>query len=282
MSLPSTRLDGGVALVTGAASGIGKETAFALAEAGVAAIVLADLRQPDESTIKQCQSYSHDPNFQIVAVEADVSNEASVAEMVQTVVGRFGRIDYCVHAAGVPNVTWVKTAEVEAEIFDRILATNARGTMLVVRDVSKAMAQQEPRTYRSSRHGTERSLGRGVIVVVAALAGLIAAPTMLPYSVSKYATVGICKTAAVDNIDNYIRVNSVCPGWIDTPMVQNVIQETPALDPMIAAMMPHRRLGLPEEVADSIVFLCSPAASFINGDSVLIDAGQSLTAVRSR
>ncbi|KAL4998918.1 oxidoreductase [Aspergillus recurvatus] len=281
MPLASANLDGGVALITGAASGIGKETAFAFAEAGVKAIILADLNQASKETIDRCQSYARDKNTMIMVAKVDVSSEASVAELVQTVVRAFGRIDYCVHAAAIPNLTWVKTADVDMEIFDKIHATNTRGTMLVVRDVSKAMAQQEPRTYCSSRHGTERSLGRGVIIVIASLSGLIAAPTMVPYSASKHATIGVCKTAAVDNIEDCIRVNSVCPGWIDTPMVQNAIKEHPGLESTCKGMMPYRQLGTPEEVADAVVFLCSPAASFINGASLLIDAGQSLTQIRS-
>ncbi|KAL4798252.1 oxidoreductase [Aspergillus venezuelensis] len=275
MPLASTDLSGGVALITGAASGIGKETAFAFAESGVAAIALADRSPVNEEILEKCRSLSC--GIKLMLVTVDVSSEKSVAEMVQGVVSEFGRIDYCVHAAGIPNLTWVKTADVDMDIFDKIHATNARGTMLVLRDVSRAMAQQAPRTYTSPRHkDAERSTGRGAIVVIASLAGLIAAPTMAPYASAKAAVVGMCKTAAAENISHNIRVNSVCPGWIDTPMVQSALAEHPELESGFRDMMPRGKFGMPEEVADAIVFLCSPAASFVNGASLLVDAGQSL------
>ncbi|KAL2831387.1 oxidoreductase [Aspergillus cavernicola] len=250
--MANIRLAGGIAVATGAASGIGKETALAF----------AGVELPG--------------SFRAVSVQADVTDEASVAQIVETAVKEFGRVDYCLHAAGA-----TRTEHLDIEVFDKTIATNARGTMLVLRAVSAAMAQQEPRTHQSHRHSTStRSLGRGSIVVISSINGTIAAPGTA-YSASKYAAIGIAKTAAVDNVDNHIRVNTICPSWTDTEMMQASLKRYSPLAKMIEALSPLKRAALPDEVADSAVFLCSPAASYINGTSLVVDAGLTLPALRN-
>ncbi|KAL4738627.1 hypothetical protein BDV11DRAFT_205808 [Aspergillus similis] len=242
MPLPSTDLMGGIALIAGAASWIGKETAFAFAEAGVKGIILADLNEPDTSTANQYRSHAADTNVVVVPIILDVSNEASVAEMVRSAISTFGRIDYCVHAA--------RAADVEMAIFDRIQATNVRGTMLVVREVSRQCLSRSLAniTVRATVRTHPRPwVDRGYC----SLTGLVAAPTMEPDAASKYATIGICKTAALDNIDSEIRVNTVCPGWIYTAMVQQAIKEHPVLGIAFRGMMPHKRFRTAEEVVDA-------------------------------
>ncbi|KAL4939886.1 hypothetical protein BDV06DRAFT_224606 [Aspergillus oleicola] len=290
--MANIQLAGGVALVTGAASGIGKETALAFAEAGVDAILLADLNKPSESTVEECRKCSpRHQSFRAAAVQADITDEPSVAEMVHIAVKEFGRIDYCVHAAGLltwtagmglqmGNISGARTENLNVDVFDKTLVTNARGTMLVLRAVSAAMAKQESRTHQSPRHGTSRSIGRGSIVVISSVNGIIAAPGMMPYTASKYAAIGVAKTAAFDNFDNHIRVNTLCPSWTDTAMMRASLERYPQLGKTIEALSPLKRAAQPEEVADLAVFLCSPAASYVNGASLVVDAGITLPAFR--
>ncbi|GLA19300.1 putative PKS/NRPS-like protein biosynthetic cluster [Aspergillus niger] len=278
--MAGTRLNGGIALVTGAASGIGKDACFALAEAGVEAILLADLNLSTETTLQECQKFASHPNFRALSVVVDVTDEASVDNMVQRAVSELGRIDYCVHSAGISGNSRTRTATLNVDAFDQSMRTNSRGTMLVLRAVSQAMSLQEPRSYTSTRSNTTRSLGRGSIVVLSSINGLISVPGMMPYTASKHATIGIAQTAAVDNFEHHIRVNIVCPSWTDTPMMQKTISNVPTLEQAIAKLCPLGRIAMPEEVSDAVVFLCSPAASFINGESLVIDAGFTLTGFR--
>ncbi|KAA8650177.1 hypothetical protein EYZ11_008515 [Aspergillus tanneri] len=277
--MASSTFQGGIALVTGAASGIGRDTALALAQAGVEGIVLADLK-PADVVVEESQKFASHANLRAVSVQTDVTDEASVNIMVQTAIKEFGRIDYCVHSAGMGNISGAITERVKVDVFDQTMTTNARATMLVLRAVSAAMATQEPREYQSARHGGTRSLGRGSIVVVCSINGCIAAPGMMPYTASKWAVIGIAKTAAVDNFKNHIRVNIVCPSWTQTPMMEASLQRVPHLSAMVEAISPLKRGALTEEVSDSIVFLCSPSASYINGTVLAVDAGATLTVAR--
>lgn len=154
---------------------------------------------------------------------------------------------------------------------------NIKGTLLCVRAVSKAMSKQDPLTYTSPRYGT-RSLGRGSIVNLGSVNSYMAAPGMSSYVASKHAVVGITKSAAMDCIKYHIRVNSVCPAFTDTAMLRAGFGRAPGLEQIVATATPLRRSAVAEEVADYIVFLCSPSASYINGTGQIIDSGITLTA----
>ncbi|GAM38306.1 hypothetical protein TCE0_033r08925 [Talaromyces pinophilus] len=274
------QLEGGIALVTGAAAGIGKETVLAFAEADVEGIVLADLNDAS-AVIEESKKFAKNENFRAIAVQLDVSDENAVRAMVDTAVNEFGRIDYCVHCAGMGNISGATTEHLKIDVFDKTVAVNIRGTMLVVSTVSKAMAAQEPRTCQnpSARNPTAtRDLGRGSIVTIASVNAFVPAPGMMPYTSSKHAVIGITKTAALDNIKNHIRVNAVCPSWTDTPMMQASLQRVPQLGHIIQKLSPLGRAASPDEVADYIMFLCSPSATYINGSCLMIDAGLTLTA----
>ncbi|KAI3039735.1 hypothetical protein CBS147353_11896 [Aspergillus niger] len=155
--MASTRLNGGMALMTGAASGIGKDVCFALAEAGVEAILLADLNLPTDLTLQECQMFASHSNFRALSVMVDVTDEASVDNMVQRAVSELG----------------------------------------------------EPHSDTSTRSNMTRSLGRGSIVMLSSINGLISVPGMMPHTASKHATIGIAQTAAVDNFEHHVRVNIV-------------------------------------------------------------------------
>ncbi|KAI2956198.1 hypothetical protein CBS147352_11118 [Aspergillus niger] len=277
--MAGTRLNGGIALVTGAASGIGKDVCFALAEAGVEASLLADLNLPTDLTRQECQKFASHSNFRALSVMVDVTDEANVDKMVQGAVSALGRIDYCVHSAGISGNSPTRTASLNIDAFDRSMRTNPRGTMLVLQAVSHAMSLQEPRSYTSTRSNMTRCLGRGSIVVLSSINGLISVPGMMPYAASKHATIGIAQTATVDNFEHHVRVSIVCPSWTDTPMMQRTTSDVPTRE-AIAKLCPLGRIAMSEQVSDAVAFLCSPAASFINGESLVIDAGFNLTGFR--
>jgi len=262
----------GVALITGAAAGIGKETGFLLAEAGARAVAFADI---DEASAKeaalQSEAIATNPDYRAIAIAVDVRDEASVIAMVKTAVTEFERIDYNINCAGVGGDTQNPISSTSADEFDKIMSINTRGAMLCIREVSKIMATQDPLPSITSRNGT-RKLGRGSIVNIASMASYIGAPGMVPYIASKHAVMGLTKAAAVDNARHAIRVNAVCPGWVDTPMMERAFVRNPRLEPM-TKIGPAGRMALPEEVGNLVVFLSSPAASYINGTGLLVDGG---------
>lgn len=171
------------------------------------------------------------------------------------------------------------TPILDTEVFNKMINVNVRGTMFFVRALTGAMSQQEPLGTYSSRYGT-RTLGKGSIVLLGSLQSQLGAPGMISYTTGKHAILGIMKSAAVDSLalQGGIRVNAVCPGWVDTPMVQSCIKANPLIGQVIESMSPLKRAASPDEVADYIVFLSSPSASFINGTALPIDAGFTLPA----
>lgn len=266
----------GVALITGAAAGIGEETGFAFAEAGALGVVFADVNEEGAAAnAVKSKEYATNPKYRAVSIKVDVTKLASVQAMVDFAVKEFGRIDYSVNSAGVTSESASSVLDLDMENFDRILAVNSRGVMMCVGAVTKAMMSQEPLTHKG-RHG-ERSLGRGCIINLASSASYVSGPQMLAYTTSKHAVMGITKSAALDNAKYHIRVNAVCPFFVDTPMLQQALKRVPPLAKRIEIVSPLGRAALPEEVADIIVFLCSPSASFVNGNGMMVDAGAFLT-----
>ncbi|KAI0102493.1 NAD(P)-binding protein [Nemania sp. FL0031] len=273
------RLNYGVALVTGAASGIGKEVALAFAESGVEGVVLADINeQGAKEAAEECKKYANATNFRAIAIQVDVTEEASVQNMVDTAVREFGRIDYNVNSAGMGNMSGAVISNLKIDTFSETFEVNVKGTMLCNRAVAKIMASQEPLSY-TGRHGT-RSLGRGSIVNLASVNSYIAAPGMTSYTASKHAVIGLTKSSdmTIDCQKDNIRVNAVCPSWVDTPMNHASLERVPQLAQMIKAFSPLHRVANVEEVADYIIFLCSPSASYINGTGLVIDAGMTVSA----
>ncbi|KAI1270007.1 NAD(P)-binding protein [Xylariaceae sp. FL1019] len=270
-------LDGGFALVTGAASGIGKESAFAFAAAGVQGVLFADIDvEGAKKAAEESKQYATSAKYRAEFVDVDVTSEESVKKMVALAKEKFGRIDYNVNSAGIGNPSLARTKHIKADVFRQTLETNVTGTMLCVKAVTGVMAEQEPRSYKG-RHG-DRSLGRGSIVNLGSLNSYVAFPGTLSYTTAKHAVMGITRSAAMDCLSDQIRVNAVCPFYVDTPMMQKSIERVPPLGDMIKKVSPLERAATVDEVADYIVFLCSPSATYINGTGLAIDAGVTLTA----
>jgi NAD(P)-dependent dehydrogenase (short-subunit alcohol dehydrogenase family) len=244
-------VEGKAGLVTGAAGGIGRATALALAREGAAGIVVNDLesRQADgEETVRLIDEAGGRAQF----VAADVTRASEQEALVAATVEAFGRLDFAHNNAGVEyHATIPETEESE---FDRIIDVNLKGVWL-------GMKYQIPQMLAQ---------GGGAIVNTASLAGLIAVPALGAYIASKFGVVGLTKTAALEFANQGIRVNCVCPAAIRTYMVEHLPPERQA---ELTAPQAMKRLGEPTEVAEAVTWLCSDRASFVTGIAMPVDAG---------
>lgn len=243
---------GQVAVVTGASSGMGFATARAFAESG-ASVVLVDI---NADALARAQSALVGQGRQIAASVCDVSDEAQVAEMISQTVDRFGRLDMAFNSAGIINPPR-DTADETADRFDHVLDVNTRGTWACMKHELRQM----------------RAQGSGAIVNCASLAGLVGGARRATYHASKHAVVGLTKSAAIEYAARGIRINVVCPGTIETPMVDDMVAagELSLEDAVMA--MPIARIGRAEEIAAAVLWLCSPGASFVIGVSLPVDGG---------
>jgi len=244
-------LEGKAALVTGAASGIGRATAFACAREG-ARVMLADI---DEAGGRSAAATITDEGGDARFAVANVTSEASVEALVAETVGAFGRLDCAVNNAGMTGVMG-PLHQLPLKEFQRVLDLNLTGVFLSMKYEIPAM----------------QSAG-GAIVNMASGAALMAAPALSAYCASKHAVLGLTKTAAMENARSGIRINAICPGSTDTPMLQTSMAENAQVKKMILAGQPGGRLGTPDEIAEAAVWLCSDRASFVPGHSMLVDGG---------
>jgi NAD(P)-dependent dehydrogenase (short-subunit alcohol dehydrogenase family) len=243
-----------VALVTGAASGLGLATAKAFAESG-ASVVLADW---NEKAVQSAAKELADRGHRTLALHCDVSDDAQVEAMVQQTVATFGRLDAAYNNAGIQNVL-ADTADSPRDDYDRVMAINLRGVWSCMKFELQQMRKQ----------------GSGAIVNCSSLGGLIGGAQRGTYHATKHGVIGFTKSAALEYATRGIRVNDVCPGMIQTPMSDKMIAEGQGeeLNKMLNTLVPMRRMGRPEEIADAVLWLCSSAASYVTGQSISIDGG---------
>ncbi len=246
------RLDGKVALVTGGGSGIGQATALIFAREG-AKVVVADITvEGGEETVRQIQAAGGDATF----VKTDVSKAAEVEALVNKTVETYGQLDCAFNNAGIEGAAKF-TTECTEEEFDRTIAVNVTGVWLCMKYEIQHML----------------SHGGGSIVNTASAAGLIGLPSASDYVASKHAVVGLTKTAALEYAKSGIRVNAVCPGAVQTPMIARSAQAIPGFDELAVAMEPVGRFGQSSEIGEAVVWLCSDAASFVTGIPMSVDGG---------
>ncbi|OGE51916.1 hypothetical protein PENARI_c012G02378 [Penicillium arizonense] len=268
----------GVALVTGAGSGIGRELCLAYAQAGCRAIVLADIKiEGIDETISLIKARGY--TVQTLALETNVTDVVSVKRMVSDTVSTFGSLDYAANVAGITTTARVPTAQYPHEEYDKILEINTKGILICMQEQIQVMQKQNP----TCTPGIDNPLRaqRGSIVNIASITGFAALQNMMPYNVSKHAVIGLTKSAAIDHAPQEIRINAVCPGMTETPMVAARKTSTvPGKSRGWAVEGNGRqRLAIPEEIADVCIFLSGCGASYMSGSSVTVDAGH-LAALR--
>ncbi|KAL9004105.1 MAG: hypothetical protein Q9180_009862 [Flavoplaca navasiana] len=265
-----------IVLITGAAGGIGEETAFAFAEAGVSAIAFADIDEQKAAQVAETsKGFATNKDYRTLVLPVDVTDPTSVQHMVDETSRVFGRIDHNVNAAGIDNDSHSPISDSTIEDFDRVMNINAKGILTCTRAVSKAMLAQESRTVKT-RSGT-RDIGKGSIVNLGSANSYAAIPGKVAYVASKHAMMGITKTAALDLTSQGVRVNAVCPTWVRTPMFEEECSKNPQLQEMVKTLSPLGRAAEPDEIAGLILFLCGPAASYVTGTGLVVDAGLTLT-----
>ena len=255
MSSNALDFSGKVALVTGAASGMGLATAQAFAEAG-AAVVLADVREElaEAETRKLVAA-----GYKAIRARCDVSDDTQVAAMVDRTVAEFGRIDAAFNNAGV-MARIAPTADSTREEWDRVIGINLRGVWSCMKHELRQMERQ----------------GSGAIVNNASVGALTGNPGIGSYIASKHGVVGLTRTAALEYIKHGIRVNAVNPGLIDTQVARDVVNGDEQAYEDIAKHVPIGRAGRPEEIASAVLWLCSPGASYIVGHALTVDGGMTV------
>ena len=246
------RVQGKVALVTGGASGIGRATALVFAREGAKVVVSDIVIAGGEETVALIKAAGGEAQF----MKADVAKPAEVEALIAKMVAAYGRVDCAFNNAGIEG-TMTSTLECTEENFDRTIAINLKGVWLCMKAEIAQMLKQ----------------GSGAIVNTASVAGLVGFQGLSAYVASKHGVVGLTKTAALEYAKSGIRINAVCPGVIQTPMVERLFQSSPQAGEAIAAMEPVGRLGKPEEIAEAAVWLCSDAASFVTGLPMAVDGG---------
>jgi NAD(P)-dependent dehydrogenase (short-subunit alcohol dehydrogenase family) len=245
-------LRGKVGVVTGASAGIGRAAAVALAAEG-ASVVLADR---DAARGEQVVADIVAKGGEAVFVATDVSDDASVAALLAAVEARFGGLDFAFNNAGIEG-SQAATAECTVENWQRTIAVNLTGVWFCMRHEIPLLLRR----------------GGGSIVNCASVAGLVGFTTIPAYVASKHGVVGLTKTAALEYAQQGIRVNAVCPGVIDTEMVERFTGGQPAAEAAMVEMEPVGRMGRPDEIADAVVWLCSDRSSFVTGQALAVDGG---------
>ncbi len=249
----AAQLDGKVALVTGAGSGIGRATALAFAREG-AKVVVSDVDDDGgEDTVAQIGRAGGEAAY----VHADVSRAAEVEALMARTIEAFGRLDCAHNNAGVQGVLETPIHEYPEQVWDEVISVNLKGVWLCLRYEVPHMLEQ----------------GGGCIVNTSSMAGLVGRRGRSAYVASKHGIIGLTRTAALEYGPMGIRVNAVCPGAIQTPMLEQTVMGHPEREAQFLTGHPLGRFGTADEVADAVVWLCSDSSSFVTGHGMVLDGG---------
>lgn len=241
-----------VALVTGGASGIGRASALAFAREGAKVLVSDIAEGGGQETVRTIREASGEASF----VQADITKWNEVAALIETTIDTYRHLDFAINSAGIQGVR-ARTADYPKDEWQRVMDVNLNSVWYCMKFELDQMMKQ----------------GHGAIVNLASVAGIVGFPLHSAYSASKHAVVGLTKSAALEYIRKGIRINAVCPGFTDTPMMQRAMEEQPAYTQRLIERVPARRMGTPDEVAAAILYLCSDQAGFVTGHTLVLDGG---------
>jgi NAD(P)-dependent dehydrogenase (short-subunit alcohol dehydrogenase family) len=247
------RLEGKVAIITGAGSGIGRATAILMAQEGAKVVVANRTANSGEETVQMIL----DDGGDAIAVQTDVTDIEQIKAMVQTTVDHYGRVDIAFNNAGIEGIP-ATTADYDPEIWQEVIDVNLTGVFLCMKYELEQMIEQ----------------GSGSIINCSSILGHVGYPTAPAYVTAKHGVIGLTKTAALETARQGVRVNAVCPGFIDTAMIDRASSRAEMdLKATLAEIEPIGRMGTAEEIAESVVWLGSEASSFVTGIALLVDGG---------
>ena len=240
-----------VALITGASSGIGRSTALAFAEAG-ANTILCDVNAYEGKKLSRLLSERSESIF----IQCDVSNVSEIKYAITEGISKFGQLDFAFNNAGIEGEQ-ATTAECEESNWDKTININLKGVWLGMKYQIKQMLKQ----------------GYGSIVNCSSIAGIVGFSGIPAYTASKHGVIGLTQSAALEYAKNNIRVNSVCPGVIQTPMIDRFTHGEKQIQNQLIAGEPVGRVGKPQEIAAAVLWLCSDQSSFVTGHALVVDGG---------
>ena len=244
------RFQGKVALITGSASGIGRATALRIAREG-GSVLCADVQAEG---VEQSAKLARELGAEAEARICDVSDPAQVAASVAACIDRFGRLDALCNIAGI--LRFDHTHELALEDWNRILAVNLTGTFLMCQAALPHLLESN-----------------GAIVNTSSIRGVISYPDLSAYTASKHAVLGLTRAAALEYADKGIRINAVCPGVVKTALVAQSYARMPGFEERSLALHPVGRFGTAEEIAATVLWLCSDEASYVAGNGLVVDGG---------
>ena len=241
-----------VAVVTGAASGIGRATAIAFANMGAKVLVSDINTEGGNETVALIEQMQGTAAF----FKTDVSQPEEIKSLFTFCLEKFERVDFGINNAGIGG-TWGKTGDYPAEEYHKVMRINVDGVFFCMQEELRQMVKQES----------------GVIINIASIAGLRGLSNSAPYSASKHAVIGLTKSAALEYARKNIRVNAVCPVFTRTPLFEKMFEIDPTYEQKLMKTIPMRRFGTPEDIASAIIWLCSEQSAFVSGQAVPLDGG---------
>jgi NAD(P)-dependent dehydrogenase (short-subunit alcohol dehydrogenase family) len=260
----------GYALITGAASGIGRACARAFIMEGSAGVALLDVNQAALEAVKaEIEAESSDRHCQVRIYPVDVTDETHVGHVVEEVSRTFGRLDYVVNAAGIAIKHEGGAAFATTPDFKRVIDINLMGSFFVLRAAAKIMLKQDP--ILSVIDG--RPLQRGSIVNFGSIQGVVGITLSTAYTTSKHAIIGLTRTSSEDYAKDGLRINAICPGYTETPMTTKNPMVLKAMEERVSSAVPMNRMGNPKEIADGVLYLAGGRSSFVTGSALMVDGG---------